>query len=549
VYRETGSALSVGLMLMATAAPSLVLGLIAGVLVDRWDRKRIMIIADLARAALVLAIPFLISTNIAWLYGIVLLSSVVGQFFDPAHSSIVPETAPDEELAAANSMIAISAFGSTAVGFAASGLIASRFPIEWCFYIDAVTFLVSALMIYLIRVPAGGTDEKTTVAAIFRNLQSGISFLRRTPILFSIFILTPFVVLSFGMWNALLLPFALQVLKATEFEYGLQEGLTSVGFVIGSLLMARVSSRLREGQWITLMLFVMGIIGIIYATLSSIPLAIIFVMISGFANAPYAVARSLIIQRNTPRELRGRVSSTFFVTRDAVFLLGMASAGLADVVGARQMIMVSAWLLLVPAVFALFLPGLAQPAAEWKRALQLLRAAPVTPSAGASQVVTLADFDALAHKLPALAGLSQSNRRKLMAESRVTLAPSGASILRKDEAGDAAYFILSGTAVAGIETESGDYRSLETMRAGDFFGEIAVLTGGARTANVVAAEATRLLQVPAATFRQLIADEQINKLIQGKFSERMARTNLGDLPRLATLDQQASREMRTEAEN
>src|SRR5512137_173505 len=83
VYRETGSALSVGLMLMATAAPSLVLGLIAGVFVDRWDRKRIMIIADLVRAVLVLAIPFLIPTSIAWLYVIVLLSSVVGQFFDP----------------------------------------------------------------------------------------------------------------------------------------------------------------------------------------------------------------------------------------------------------------------------------------------------------------------------------------------------------------------------------------------------------------------------------------------------------------------------------
>jgi MFS family permease len=547
VYRETGSALSVGLMLMATAAPSLFVGLIAGVFVDRLDRKQIMIIADLLRAVLVFLIPFLVPLNIIWLYVIVLLASAVGQFFDPAHSSIVPETAPDEELAAANSMIAISSFGSTAVGFAASGLIASQFPIAWCFYVDAVTFLFSALMIFWLQVPPIKTEEKTTVAAVLRNLQRGIEFLRRTPIVFSTFLLTPFVALSFGMWNVLLLPFARQALHATEFEYGLQEGLTSVGFVIGSLVMARVSSRLREGQWITLMLFMMGLLGAIYAGLTSIPLAIVFVMLSGFANAPYAVARSLVVQRNTPREMRGRVASTFYVTRDVAFLLGMAAAGLADSVGVRQMILISALLVLLPGVLALFLPGLAQPASEWRRALQLLRAAPTAPALGVGRAATLADFDALALKLPALLGLNGPARRKLIAAARVTQAGAGAAIVRKGEAGDAVYFVLSGSTVAGIEMTGGDYRSLETMRAGDFFGEIAALTGGTRTANVVAAEATTLLQVPGETFRYVIVDAQLSQLVHAKFFARMARTSLGDLPRLATMDQQALKELRTEA--
>lgn len=120
VYRETGgSALSVGLMLMATTAPGLVVGLVAGVFVDRYDRRRIMIIADVLRAALVLLIPFLAFQNVAWLYLVVMLVSTVGQFFDPAWESVLPEAAPDEELAAANSLMAISTFGSTAIGFAA----------------------------------------------------------------------------------------------------------------------------------------------------------------------------------------------------------------------------------------------------------------------------------------------------------------------------------------------------------------------------------------------------------------------------------------------
>ena len=120
IYRLTGSALSVGLMLMATAAPSLVVGLFAGVFVDRYDRKKIMITADILRAGLILLIPILVPLNVSWLYVMVMLTAAIGQFYDPAHESVLPEVASDEELAAANSMMAISSSGSTAIGFAAA---------------------------------------------------------------------------------------------------------------------------------------------------------------------------------------------------------------------------------------------------------------------------------------------------------------------------------------------------------------------------------------------------------------------------------------------
>ena len=79
IYRLTNSALSVGLMLMATAAPSILVGLVAGVFADRYDRKRIMIAADLLRAVLVFLIPFLVPLHIAWLYVIVMLSSSLSE--------------------------------------------------------------------------------------------------------------------------------------------------------------------------------------------------------------------------------------------------------------------------------------------------------------------------------------------------------------------------------------------------------------------------------------------------------------------------------------
>jgi DHA3 family macrolide efflux protein-like MFS transporter len=218
IYRLTGSALSVGLMLMATSLPTLFVGLIAGVFVDRFDRKKIMIASDILRAGLVFLIPFLIQFNIAFLYLIVALSSAVGQFFYPAHESVIPEIASEDELASANSLIAISSFGSTAIGFAASGLIASKFSIQWAFYIDALTFLFSAACMLFIRIPTFVPEGKTNISTVLRNLQAGGRYLFNNPILRSLLFVSVPTFISFGLWNSLLLPFALKALHATEFE-------------------------------------------------------------------------------------------------------------------------------------------------------------------------------------------------------------------------------------------------------------------------------------------------------------------------------------------
>src|SRR5512138_2418743 len=79
IFRITGSALSVGLMLMATAAPSLIVGLFAGVFVDRYDRKKIMIMADISRAILILLVPVLVPLHVGWLYALVALTSAISQ--------------------------------------------------------------------------------------------------------------------------------------------------------------------------------------------------------------------------------------------------------------------------------------------------------------------------------------------------------------------------------------------------------------------------------------------------------------------------------------
>lgn len=544
VFRLTNSAMSVGLMLMATAAPSLLVGLFAGVFVDRFDRKKIMIAADLIRGLLVFLIPFLVPLNIVWLYIIVMLTSAIGQFFDPAHESVLPEVASEEELAAANSLMAISSFGSTAIGFAASGLIASAANINWAFYFDAISFLFSAFCIYRIKISAVKAEGKTSAQLVIKNLKVGVSQLFNTPILRSLFTAGIPVLIAFGLSNALLLPFALRALKATEFEYGLQEGLTSLGFVVASLILAGIFDRMSEGSWMTTSYLAMGLTGIAYSFTRSVPLAIAIVTISGFFNAPSSIARRLVIQRNTPRELRGRVNSVFFVTRDVLFLIGMALAGLADYIDIRVMYLSSAILLLGGGFLVLVLPGLRQNRADWQRSLRLLKSAPAPSGLGLGRAALPADFDALAGLIPSLTSLTSAERTAVIKESRVVQAPAGSTIIRRGETGDAAYFILSGRTVAGTADESGEYRSLSTMGTGDFFGEIAALTGAARTADVVAEENTSLLQVPAKSMRALMGHKALSDLVLTKMTERLTRTSINELPRFAGINQQDAQELR-----
>ncbi len=559
VFRETNSALAVGLILMASAVPSLVFGLIAGVFVDRFDRKRIMIASDILRALLVASIPLAYANGLPWLYVVVFLNSAVAQFFDPAHESVIPEVAEEEELAAADAFLSISSFGSTAVGFAAAGLLATggQDTLNIAFYVDAASFLVGALLVALVRIGKLEIHEETTVRAVIANLKVGVVALKDSPILRANFLTGLPVFFSFGLWNVLLLPFAIRALNATEFEYGLQEGLTSVGFVAGSLLMARVADRLREGAWIVGGVLGMGLVGVVYALSPSlfgglghtglIVFAIALVMLSGFLNAPPSIARRLMMQRNTPRELRGRIFSAFFVGRDVVFLLGMVAAGLADLINVQVLVLFASVLLIGTAVWMQFTPGLGQPAAEWRRAMQLLRTAPAAAGALPVRAATLADYERLIGRIPVLGLLDDRRRAAFVEKARVTQAPAGQTLVTRGDASTSAWFILDGQLVAGTPAEEGEFRSLSTMGPGDFFGEIAALTGSLRTANVVTAEPSELIEVPADTLRSLMTIPQISELFLSKLTERLGRTTTADLPRLAGLDQRDLRELRTTA--
>lgn len=553
IFSLTDSAFAVGAILMVTAIPTLVFGLFAGVFVDRFDKKRILLLANLLRGFIVLGIPLaftlaqngVISENVAIvaLYALVFTSASVRQFFDPAWEAVLPEVASEEELTQANSFLAVSSFGSTAVGFAAAGILFATDPLL-PFYIDAITYFVAFALLLAVRVRKGAAPEKTSIGVVADNLKSGALYLWRTPILRSIFLVGAPVFLSFGLWNVLLLPMAIRELDATEFEYGLQEGLTSVGFVVGSFLMARLGDRLPEGAWLVSGTIAMGVFGVLYGLAPDINVAILIVTITGFLNAPMSIARRLLLQRHIPRDMRGRVFSAMFVSRDVLFLLGMVGAGLADIFPVRDLIIIASLVLLAAGVWTQFAPGLGRPAAEWRRTLQLLRTAPTAPGVGAGRPANMLDLDRLIDTLPELGALAMERRTEFLRGATIAKAPPGCAIVRAGESSDSAFFVLSGKAAAGVPLEGGDIRSLGSMGPGDFFGEIAALTGSPRTANVVAEEFTEVLEVPAETLRELRGVPEMAHVINLKLSERLTRTSNADLVRLAGLDQRDLRDLR-----
>jgi len=274
----------------------------------------------------------------------------------------------------------------------------------------------------------------------------------------------------------------------------------------------------------------------------------LIVSISGFLNAPSSIGRRLVIQRNTPREMRGRVNSVFFVSRDVLFLVGMAAAGLADFIDVRLVYLSGGLLLLGGGILVLLLPGLRQNREEWQRALHLLKSAPVGSAVSTGRLAVLADFDALAGILPSLSTLSAKEQKSLIFQAHVLEIPAAATIVRHGEKDDSAYFILSGRAVAGIAAGEGNYRSLSTMLPGEFFGEIAALTGVTRTADVIAEEPTTLFQVPAKALRELMGHPALGNLFLLKMTERLGRTSINELPRFAGINQQDAQNLRTESE-
>ena len=542
VYRLTGSALSVGLMLVATSGPTVLIGLVAGVFVDRYNRKRIILVSDLLRAVLIFLIPFLIPLSINWLYVIVALTSAITQFFDSAHASILPEVVTEKDLSAATSLMAVSSLGSTTIGFAVAGFIATSLDIDWAFYLDALSFLLSAALILFTHVPSMPVPEDTSIRAVGQNLRAGLDTVAAAPILRSLFTVIAPIYLIFGLEISLLLPFTLRELGGTEFDFGLQEAAEAIGIALGGILMARLADRIRTGQWLAISYLGMAAAMIVYSLSHQATLAILMMAVSGLLNAPSFIGEQLVIQRATPRGMRGRVYSAYFVVRDVMYVAGMILAGLADVMNVRTLFMLSAFVLVLAGAVALILPALGETRTEWKRALNLLRGMKPAPRLGIGRAASRFEIDRFIQQMKRLEEMTAEERDEFAAQTLVAQAAAGMVAVYRGETSDMAYFILKGSVSVGYIREH-EYVILDYLREGDFFGEVAALKGTQRTANVITEEDCEFLIIPAKVMRRLAGKyPSWNMELHTTIGERLS---VMELPHALGFDQQLLRELRT----
>jgi CRP-like cAMP-binding protein len=146
--------------------------------------------------------------------------------------------------------------------------------------------------------------------------------------------------------------------------------------------------------------------------------------------------------------------------------------------------------------------------------------------------------------IPSLAGLTRQDRERIITQGSVAEVQPGTKLMQAGEVGDDAYFVLQGKVVAGIVEEGGGYHSLSSMGPGDYFGEIAALTGAPRTADVVAEETSQLLHVSGTVLRGMMALPDFSKMVLSRMSERLARTSIHDLPRTVGITPEVTRELR-----
>ncbi len=351
VYKITGSMLQMGVMLGVTVLPSALFGLLAGAYVDRWDRRRTMIGADVLRAGLVLLIPWAMANGgVVSAYLLAFSVATIALFFEPAKLSLIPQLVPDDELLAANSLDNASSAISELAGLAFAGVVVGVLGYARAFTLDAVSYLFSAGMIALIahraapRASAGairaeleGADlplletssftrddampaallsaaeveldppaETDPSAGIFADVAEGARYIWSTRLLRDLLALWAFAAVGLGASLTLGYGLALERYHAGAFGLALLDGAITVGLLIGTITVGR-SGTDSPGLKVLGGLTAFGLIFAAVAAANSIWLAAPLLLASGIANMWFLIPSITLVQQVSREELRGRV--------------------------------------------------------------------------------------------------------------------------------------------------------------------------------------------------------------------------------------------------
>ncbi|HEX5578651.1 MAG TPA: MFS transporter [Candidatus Limnocylindria bacterium] len=362
---ELGTPLDLGIALAMTAAPNVLLGPLAGALVDRWDRRRTMIACDIGRAGLVLLVPVVVGISMWMVYAVAFAVATIGLLFRPAKNAVVPSIVEEDQLVTANSASGINETVADLLGYPIAGAIVATLGgiIGAAFVLDAGTYLVSALLIYGMTVPRQDLVAAAfSVRAIWNEMVEGWQYLTRQAELFWNTAISTVAQLAFGAEIVCSFLYAQEVLDQDRLgfpeNYGWLMASLGLGSVIGGLVIGGFATRARKGP-LTISGFVLMGAAMIGAGLVTNPyVAIGLFFLIGAANMLYLVPTITLFQERTPQKLFGRVVSTRQALTFGAMALSMGLAGwLAGIIGPAEVLMLGGALIAIAGFGGILIPA------------------------------------------------------------------------------------------------------------------------------------------------------------------------------------------------
>jgi MFS family permease len=335
--RNEGAGIAVAGIMIARALPAIGIGPVAGVLLDRFDRRKIMIASDLVRA--VVALLFLWATGSKDNRPLYVLSAILmaaSPFFSAGRGAILPSLVTREELHTTTSLTQTTMWTTTAVGAYLAGHSVGHFGFEFAFLLNAISFLFSGWCVWMLR---GEFRVQQTVKkhlAPMKDYLDGLRYMRSIPLLLGIGIISLGWATGGGAAQILFSLFGEKVFLRGPSGTGDIWGSAGLGLVFGGAVAHWLGTRLSFKNYkhtIAIAYLLHGGMYIIFSQMTHYPAALVFIFLSRASVAVSSVMNATQVMRNTANEFRGRVMSTLETLTWGMMMLSMSAAGLATADG------------------------------------------------------------------------------------------------------------------------------------------------------------------------------------------------------------------------
>lgn len=339
VYQLTGSALATGTMFIVETLPRIAFASLVGVLVDRWDRRHLMIISDIVRASILLVILIVPSTHLLWvIYLIAFIQSFVGLFFDPARSALVPTIVGEEQLIAANALDSVSDSLTRLIGPSLGGILLGLLGISSVVFVDSASFLVSAVMITLIKLPkkqAAESEEqhessvsaRSALTTFWGEWLAGLKLLKGERVMTALFVVMSIMMLGQGIINALLPVFVKVTLHSEAIVYGWTATAQGIGMLCGAALLGQMRKFFQPAHLILLGIGVPGLFFLLIVNMPLVPLDLSLIILGSLCIPCFFVGSQTLLQSSIADEYRGRIFGAFGTTSSLMLLVGLSVGG------------------------------------------------------------------------------------------------------------------------------------------------------------------------------------------------------------------------------